>query len=469
MSSSTTPGRSGASPLELTPDAEHHAMFETNYFGAIRCIQAVLPAMRERGRGAIVNVTSVTGIVAIPNQIAYSASKWALECAGEALAHEVWRFGVRVINVEPGVVMTKIFENSAGATRYDKASPYQPLMRRNGKFYAAGFRNPSEPEDVARASSTPSTRNRIACDGPSARMLPVSPPDVAGSATRPGSRSVGTYPTRNTTNAWPSISGSISIRHQKARGGSILTLPPLVIRRRRRSVTLRRPSPHRDRANQNDERGQHDHHPLRQRGDLIDRRRRRRRWRWRRWWRLGAHGDLGRTGTVSFKSDARPSSAVRVRGIVFPATPPAGLAGTFSTCSDRFTLHARLSTGPLAGPRVILPLGDSITSPEPAFDTLMVNVIPAQGVVAASPDAERTVNTPGSRLGDRQVPAARATRASRSDEQVDEPHVLGVIRRRRRVENRHARVDRGAHLGCRRPGGCVAAPDPRVGAWDRSS
>src|SRR5262245_47644261 len=143
-------GISGASPLELTPDAEHHAMFETNYFGAIRCIQAVLPAMRERGRGAIVNVTSVAGIVAIPNQVAYSASKWALECAGEALAHEVWRFGVRVINVEPGVVMTKIFENSAGATRYDKTSPYQPIMRRNGKFFAAGFRDPAQPDDVAR-------------------------------------------------------------------------------------------------------------------------------------------------------------------------------------------------------------------------------------------------------------------------------------------------------------------------------
>ncbi len=143
-------GISGASPLELTPEAEHQAMFDTNYFGAIRCIRAVLPAMRERRSGAIVNVTSVAGIVAIPNQIAYSASKWALECAGEALAHELWRFGVRVINVEPGVVMTSIFENSAGATRYDKTSPYQPLMRRNGKFYAAGFRNPSQPEDVAR-------------------------------------------------------------------------------------------------------------------------------------------------------------------------------------------------------------------------------------------------------------------------------------------------------------------------------
>jgi NAD(P)-dependent dehydrogenase (short-subunit alcohol dehydrogenase family) len=143
-------GISGATPLELTPEAEHHAMFDTNYFGAIRCIQAVLPGMRERRRGVIVNVTSIAGLIAMPNQVAYSASKWALECAGEALAHEVWRFGVRVINVEPGVVKTSIFDNSAGATRYDKSSPYQPLMRRNGKFYAAGFRDPSQPDDVAR-------------------------------------------------------------------------------------------------------------------------------------------------------------------------------------------------------------------------------------------------------------------------------------------------------------------------------
>jgi len=157
-------GIGGASPLELTPEAEHRAMFETNYFGAIRCIQAVLPGMRERRRGAIVNVTSITGLIAMPNQIAYSASKWALECAGEALAHEVWRFGVRVVNVEPGVVQTHIFENSAPATRYDKTSPYQALMRRNGKFYAAGFRNPSRPEDVARslleAITTPDYRLR---------------------------------------------------------------------------------------------------------------------------------------------------------------------------------------------------------------------------------------------------------------------------------------------------------------------
>jgi NAD(P)-dependent dehydrogenase (short-subunit alcohol dehydrogenase family) len=142
-------GIGGASPLELTPEDEHRQMFETNYFGAVRCIQAVLPSMRERQAGCIVNVTSAVGLQATPNQIAYSASKWALECLGEALAHEVFRFGVRVVNVEPGVIMTNIFENSAAQTRYDKTSPYQPIMRRNGKVFAAGFRRGVQPQAVA--------------------------------------------------------------------------------------------------------------------------------------------------------------------------------------------------------------------------------------------------------------------------------------------------------------------------------
>src|SRR5262245_28665030 len=144
-------GVGGASPLELTPEAEHRQMFETNYFGAVRCIQAVLPSMRERRAGAIVNVTSIAGVIATPNQIAYSASKWALECLGEALAHELARFGVRVVNIEPGVIMTSIFENSKETTRYDKTSPYQPIMRRNGKLFAAGFKVAAQPDQVARA------------------------------------------------------------------------------------------------------------------------------------------------------------------------------------------------------------------------------------------------------------------------------------------------------------------------------
>ena len=142
-------GIGGASPLELTPLEEHKQMFETNYFGAVRCIQATLSSMRERSSGCIVNITSAVGLQATPNQIAYSASKWALECLGEALAHEMYRFGVRVVNIEPGVIMTNIFENSADATRYDKQSPYQPLMRRNGKVFAAGFKRAVQAAIVA--------------------------------------------------------------------------------------------------------------------------------------------------------------------------------------------------------------------------------------------------------------------------------------------------------------------------------
>ena len=105
--------------------------------------------MRERKTGCIVNITSAVGLMATPNQIGYSASKWALECLGESLAHELYRFGVRVVNIEPGVIMTNIFENSAEQTRYDKTSPYQPIMRRNGKIFMAGFQRAVGPEAVA--------------------------------------------------------------------------------------------------------------------------------------------------------------------------------------------------------------------------------------------------------------------------------------------------------------------------------
>ena len=144
-------GIGGATPLELIPEGEHRAMFEANYWGPIRLIRAVLPAMRERRAGCIVNVTSIAGRVATPNQIAYSASKHALAAASEALAHEVAAFGIRVAIIEPGVIQTAIFENSAGATRYDKTSPYRQIMRRNGKLFVAGFRNPGKAETVAAA------------------------------------------------------------------------------------------------------------------------------------------------------------------------------------------------------------------------------------------------------------------------------------------------------------------------------
>jgi NAD(P)-dependent dehydrogenase (short-subunit alcohol dehydrogenase family) len=144
-------GVAGAAPLELVDEVQHKQLFEANYFGPLRLIQMILPQMRERGAGTIVNVTSLTGRIAVPNQVPYSASKWALEAATEALAHEVTRFGIKVRIIEPGIIMTHIFENAAEATVFDKNSPYLDVMRRNGKMYAAGIRTGQLPDMVARA------------------------------------------------------------------------------------------------------------------------------------------------------------------------------------------------------------------------------------------------------------------------------------------------------------------------------
>ena len=144
-------GWAGGAPLELVDEDQHRGMFEANYFGAIRMIQAALPHMRERRSGTIVNVTSIAGRIAMPNQVPYTATKWALEGASEALAHEVRRFGIRVRIIEPGVIMTSIFENAKGQTIFDRSSPYVDLMRRNGKFYSAGHRANQPPELVADA------------------------------------------------------------------------------------------------------------------------------------------------------------------------------------------------------------------------------------------------------------------------------------------------------------------------------
>jgi NAD(P)-dependent dehydrogenase (short-subunit alcohol dehydrogenase family) len=143
-------GVGGAAPLELVSDADHRAIFETNYFGAVAMMQAVMPGMRERGSGHIVNISSGAGRYPTPNQAPYAASKHALECTSEVAAHELSPFGVHVTIIEPGIVKTAIFENSADKTYWDKQSPYVQLLRRTGKLYKLELQNPGLPEDVAR-------------------------------------------------------------------------------------------------------------------------------------------------------------------------------------------------------------------------------------------------------------------------------------------------------------------------------
>ena len=140
-------GLSSFSPIETYPEAEHRALFEANYWGPVKLTQAVLPGMRERRQGAIINVSSLLGRIAWANQAAYCASKFAIEAFSEALAQEVLPFGIRVVVIEPGVVASAIFDNTP--VHYDRASPYKPAMRRNGRFYSVGIATATPAERIA--------------------------------------------------------------------------------------------------------------------------------------------------------------------------------------------------------------------------------------------------------------------------------------------------------------------------------
>lgn len=89
-------------PLEDYPIEQFQATVETNTVGALRVIQAVVPGWRQRGRGVIVNVSSIQGRVATPLEGAYAASKYALEAISETLHYELGHFGIRVVIIEPG-------------------------------------------------------------------------------------------------------------------------------------------------------------------------------------------------------------------------------------------------------------------------------------------------------------------------------------------------------------------------------
>jgi NAD(P)-dependent dehydrogenase (short-subunit alcohol dehydrogenase family) len=114
-------------------------VMETNYFGAVRCIKAVLPAMRQRRSGRIINITSIAGRIAMVASSAYAASKFALEAYSESLAQEVSGFGIKVALVEPGIIDTPMATSQL--PQYRAGSPYP-----HGRRLQAFFTNPGKPE-----------------------------------------------------------------------------------------------------------------------------------------------------------------------------------------------------------------------------------------------------------------------------------------------------------------------------------
>ena len=109
--------------VEETSLDEIRAVLETNFFGAVRMMRAVLPIMRKRRGGRIINMGSAAGFLPMPYSAAYSASKHALRGFSESLDHEVRRLGIRVSVIEPGFVRTDIVEHSTVA-----AAPFEPYI-----------------------------------------------------------------------------------------------------------------------------------------------------------------------------------------------------------------------------------------------------------------------------------------------------------------------------------------------------
>jgi NAD(P)-dependent dehydrogenase (short-subunit alcohol dehydrogenase family) len=118
------------SSIEDASDEDVRRQFETNVFGAVAVMRAALPAMRQRGRGTIVNVSSIAGLVARPFGGYYSATKHALEAISEALHFEVRPFGVRVVLIEPGQYDTRLLDNAFDGRGFDPKSPYWEASNR---------------------------------------------------------------------------------------------------------------------------------------------------------------------------------------------------------------------------------------------------------------------------------------------------------------------------------------------------
>jgi NAD(P)-dependent dehydrogenase (short-subunit alcohol dehydrogenase family) len=155
---------------EECPPSLYLDVMNVNLCGAIRCLQAVLPQMRERRSGTIVNITSVAGRLASLAQSPYVASKWAFEGVSEGLAQELAPFGIRVAIIEPGVTKSAIFAKNIDAP--NSTGAYDTHYRRMFQMYAAGMAHATDPFEVgaiilhAIETDRPQLRYAVSWGGP---------------------------------------------------------------------------------------------------------------------------------------------------------------------------------------------------------------------------------------------------------------------------------------------------------------
>jgi NAD(P)-dependent dehydrogenase (short-subunit alcohol dehydrogenase family) len=177
-------GYSQSGALETVPMERLRAQFETNVFGLMRMCQLVLPGMRRRGAGKIVNVSSMGGRLTFPGGGAYHGTKHAVEALSDALRFEVRGFGIDVVVIEPGLIKTRFGETAAGSIGAAEAVSDDPYAEFNAAVRSATaevYQGPlarlgGGPETVARAieraisSRRPKTRYKVT---PSARLILV--------------------------------------------------------------------------------------------------------------------------------------------------------------------------------------------------------------------------------------------------------------------------------------------------------
>jgi len=157
-------GVGGNGVVEECSSEQFLEVMNVDLVGAIRCSRAVLPQMRERGSGTIVNVTSVAGRFGAMAQAPYVASKWALEGVSEEMALELAAFGIRVAIVEPGVTKSAIFGKNIEAP--NDTGAYEAHYRRMFQMYAAGIQQATDAVEVARV-----IQHAIETDAPELRYL----------------------------------------------------------------------------------------------------------------------------------------------------------------------------------------------------------------------------------------------------------------------------------------------------------
>jgi NAD(P)-dependent dehydrogenase (short-subunit alcohol dehydrogenase family) len=135
-----------AGPVEMTPMDEAKAQFETNFWGVVRTVQTLLPVMREQGGGRIVIMSSIGGVIGIPFQAFYSASKFALEGYAEALAYEVAPYDVGITLVQPGNFKTDF---TGSRRKVADLGPYDAATRKAVELMERDEVNGADPAGVA--------------------------------------------------------------------------------------------------------------------------------------------------------------------------------------------------------------------------------------------------------------------------------------------------------------------------------